>query len=64
MTTRVYWCGYRVGDLVEQTSLELLISELYGSTVINILHMSGSDAEALNFGRGRPWICCAVRPPK
>ena len=43
-----------VGDLVAQTSLELLISELYGSTVINILQISGADAQPLNFGRGRP----------
>lgn len=43
-----------VGDLIAQTSLELLISELYGSTVINIVQRSGSDEQALNFGRGRP----------
>lgn len=43
-----------VGDLVAQTSLELLISELYESTVINILQRSGADALTLNFGRGRP----------
>lgn len=43
-----------VGDLVEQTRLELLISELYGSTVINILQRSGADEPPLNYGRGRP----------
>ena len=43
-----------VGDLVEQTGLQLLISELYGSTVINILQKSGADEQSLNFGRGRP----------
>lgn len=43
-----------VGDLVEQTRLELLISELYGSTVINILQKSGADQEQLHFGRGSP----------
>jgi len=43
-----------VGDLVEQTRLELLISELYGSTVINILQKSGADEEQLHFGRGSP----------
>ncbi len=43
-----------VGDLIAQTHLELLISELYDSTVINILQRSGADEQALNFGRGRP----------
>ncbi|MEO8388775.1 IclR family transcriptional regulator C-terminal domain-containing protein [Polaromonas sp.] len=43
-----------VGDLVAQTSLELLISELYGSTVINILQRSGAEEQTLNYGRGRP----------
>lgn len=43
-----------VGDLIAQTSLELLISELYGSTVINILQRSGAQEETLNFGRGKP----------
>ena len=43
-----------VGDLIAQTGLELLVSELYGATVINILQRSGADEQALNFGRGRP----------
>lgn len=43
-----------VGELIAQTHLELLISELYDSTVINILQRSGADEQALNFGRGRP----------
>lgn len=43
-----------VGDLVAQTNLELLISELYGSTVISILHLSMAEEHALHFGRGRP----------
>jgi DNA-binding IclR family transcriptional regulator len=43
-----------VPDLVAQTNMELLISELYGATVINILQHSGADAQALNYGRGRP----------
>jgi DNA-binding IclR family transcriptional regulator len=43
-----------VDDLVAQTGLELLISELYGSTVITILQKSGADEHGLNFGRGTP----------
>lgn len=43
-----------VGDLISKTSLDLLISELYGSTVINILQRSGSHDPTLNFGRGMP----------
>ncbi|MCP1574461.1 transcriptional regulator [Herbaspirillum rubrisubalbicans] len=43
-----------VGDLVAQTGLELLISELYGSTVINILQESGNSDARLNYGRGTP----------
>eukprot|EP01037_Dinobryon_pediforme_P021713 gene21713-22656_t len=43
-----------VGDLVAQTGLELLISELYGSTVINILQESGANERVLNYGRGTP----------
>lgn len=41
-------------DLVAQTGLDVLISELYGDTVINIFQKPGSDAEPLSFGRGRP----------
>lgn len=39
-------------ELVDKTGLELLISEWYGSKVINILQKSGADAQALHFGRG------------
>lgn len=41
-----------VGDLVARTGLELLISEWYGSKVINILQKRGADAQLLHFGRG------------
>lgn len=41
-------------DLVAQTGLDLLVSELYGDTVINVFQKAGSDAQPLNFGRGRP----------
>ncbi len=41
-------------DLVAQTGLDVLVSELYGSTVINIFQKAGTDAQPLNFGRGRP----------
>lgn len=40
--------------LVEQTGLSVLISELYGSTVISIHHEPGANVDPLNFGRGRP----------
>lgn len=40
--------------LVEQTGLSVLISELYGSTVISIYHQPGANVDPLNFGRGRP----------
>lgn len=43
-----------VDDLVRKTSLDLLISEWYGSKVINILQKSASDTSALDFGRGSP----------
>lgn len=43
-----------VGSLVEQTGLELLISELYGSTVITIFDQMGIDKRTVRFGRGRP----------
>jgi DNA-binding IclR family transcriptional regulator len=43
-----------VDGLVAQTGLELLISELYGDTVITILQKSGLDPQGLNFGRGTP----------
>lgn len=43
-----------VDELVAQTGMHALISELYSSTVINILQKQGSETEPLNFGRGRP----------
>lgn len=41
-------------ELVAQTGLDVLVSELYGSTVINVLQKVGKDTDPLNFGRGRP----------
>lgn len=41
-------------DLVAQTGLEVLISELYGSTVIAIHEERGADSQTVVFGRGRP----------
>ena len=43
-----------VTDLVAQTNLELLTSELYGANVISILQRSGADAQTLNYGRDWP----------
>lgn len=43
-----------VADLSVQTGLGVLLSELYGSTVINVLQIPGRDTQPLNFGRGRP----------
>ena len=43
-----------VDELVEQTHLDLLISELYGTSVINVFHRQGQEGSQLNFGRGRP----------
>lgn len=43
-----------VDHLVAQTGLTALVSELYGATVINILHRPGAEGNQLNFGRGRP----------
>jgi len=40
--------------LGEETGLNVLLSELYGSTVITVHHHPGRDAEPLRFGRGRP----------
>ncbi len=42
-----------VDRLVGETGLTVLISELYGDTVINTLQRS-TDQQQLNFGRGRP----------
>ena len=41
-------------DLVAQTALDVLVSELYGDTVINIFQKPGTDAQPLSFGRGQP----------
>lgn len=41
-------------ELVAQTGLDVLVSELYDDTVINIFEKPGSDGQALSFGRGRP----------
>ena len=41
-------------EIVRQTGLSVLISELYGSTVISIFQKSGEAFDHLNFGRGQP----------
>ncbi|MCP5259966.1 MAG: IclR family transcriptional regulator [Burkholderiaceae bacterium] len=41
-------------DLVAQTGLDVLVSELYRDTVISVFQKSGSDAQPVSFGRGRP----------
>lgn len=41
-------------ELALQTGLHVLLSELYGETVINIHQEFGLDSQQLNFGRGRP----------
>lgn len=43
-----------VEKLVDETALTVLISELYGDTVINTLQRSNDQQQQLNFGRGRP----------
>lgn len=43
-----------VDELVERTHLDLLISELYGTSVINVFHRQGHEGSQLKFGRGRP----------
>lgn len=43
-----------IAELSEQTGLTVLLSELYGSTVINVHQTPGRDTQPLNFGRGRP----------
>lgn len=40
--------------LAQETGLSVLLSELYGATVINIHQTPGRDSQPLNFGRGRP----------
>ena len=42
-----------VAELATLTGLSVLISELYGATVINVLHQPGADPDLLNFGRGQ-----------
>jgi DNA-binding IclR family transcriptional regulator len=41
-------------QLAEETGLSVLLSELYGDTVINVHQEQGRDSEPLRFGRGRP----------
>lgn len=43
-----------VRQLVMQTGLNVLLSELYEDTVISIHQEFGHDEDALSFGRGRP----------
>lgn len=43
-----------IEDLAEKTGLSVLLSELYGATVINVHQTQGRDTQPLNFGRGRP----------
>ena len=43
-----------IEDLAEKTGLNVLLSELSGTTVINVHQTPGRDAKPLNFGRGRP----------
>lgn len=40
--------------LVAETGLNVLLSELYGDTVINVHLEQGRETDALRFGRGRP----------
>ena len=40
--------------LAAETGLNVLLSELYGETVINTHQEFGLDSQILNFGRGRP----------
>ncbi|VCU71020.1 HTH-type transcriptional regulator KipR [Pigmentiphaga humi] len=41
-------------ELGEETGLNVLLSELYGNSVITVHHHPGRDPEPLRFGRGRP----------
>ena len=43
-----------VAALAAQTGLNVLLSELYDDKVVTIHQEQGADAQALNFGRGRP----------
>lgn len=43
-----------IADLAEKTGLNVLLSELYGSTVISVHQTPGRESTPLNFGRGRP----------
>ena len=40
--------------LAAETGLNVLLSELYGNTVINVHQEHGRETDALRFGRGRP----------
>lgn len=43
-----------IQQLAEETGLSVLLSELYGDTVINVHQQPGRDTDPLRFGRGRP----------
>lgn len=43
-----------IASLAEETGLNVLLSELYGDTVITVHHQPGRDPQPLQFGRGRP----------
>lgn len=41
-------------DLVAQTGLDLLVSELHGNTVTTVFVKAASDSSPLRYGRGKP----------
>ncbi|WP_227816285.1 IclR family transcriptional regulator [Nitrogeniibacter aestuarii] len=43
-----------IAHLASETGLHVLLSELYGSTVINVHQTPGREPSQLNFGRGDP----------
>jgi DNA-binding IclR family transcriptional regulator len=43
-----------ITGLSDETGLNVLVSELYGATVINIYHHPGREFLPLSYGRGRP----------
>ncbi len=43
-----------IEELAETTGLNVLLSELYGSTVISVHQSTGRETLPLNYGRGRP----------
>jgi DNA-binding IclR family transcriptional regulator len=47
-------CRDLMQRLAAETGLNVLLSELYGETVINTHQEFGLDSQALTFGRGRP----------